>query len=350
VKSTIDGSPTVKRNTWTRTTTNEQQGTESPKPEEGTSDANNGSRSAQKPLPGTDNQKPANDHKQQQGIDETAKIFSGPGKQAAYDYLVNGTVPSQHTGRGNHKGRKSFRQNMKKRFKLEGGKMYMKRRDGTNKNVTTNSRFDRRLKVSQTPWREVLADGDITRVLETAHAKNHNGERRLKTDMSTLYVVHDLHRHTKLVCGDGCGVCSMWSAEPPKPVRAIISEYPLHLVMFDLTTMPFPDEDGYEYLLLVVDHFTKYSWGVTVPNKEATTIADYLYDLFTMFNVPVPTRWHCDNGGEFINWAMTLVCEKLGVVQSTSLPRNPQCQGLVEERNRVLKRKVEQKALEWVGN
>jgi transposase InsO family protein len=137
----------------------------------------------------------------------------------------------------------------------------------------------------------------------------------------------------------------MWSAEPPKPVRAIISEYPLHLVIFDLTTMPFPDEDGYEYLLLVVDHFKKYSWGVTVPNKETTTITDYLYDLFTMFNVPVPTRWHCDNGGEFINWAMTLICDKLGVVQSTSLPRNPQSQGLVEERDRVLKRKVEQKAL-----
>jgi hypothetical protein len=123
--------------------------------------------------------------------------------------------------------------------------MQMKRHDGTNKNVTTNSRFDRRLKVSQTPWREVLADGDITRVLEAVHAKNNNGERRLNTDMSTLYVAHDLHRHTKLVFGDGCGVCSMWSAEPPKPVRAIISEYPLHLVMFDLTTMPFPDEDGY---------------------------------------------------------------------------------------------------------
>jgi hypothetical protein len=64
--------------------------------------------------------------------------------------------------------------------------------------------------------------------------------------------------------------------------------------MFDLTTMPFPDEDGYEYLLLVVDHFTKYSCGVVVPDKETSTITDYLYDLFTMFNVPVPTRCHCD--------------------------------------------------------
>jgi hypothetical protein len=98
---------------------------------------------------------------------------------------------------------------MKKRFKLEGGKMYMKRHDGTNKNVTTNSRLDRRLKVSQTPWREVLVDRDITRILEAVHVENHDGERRLNTDMNTLYDIHDLHRHTKLVCGDGCGVCSM---------------------------------------------------------------------------------------------------------------------------------------------
>jgi transposase InsO family protein len=73
-----------------------------------------------------------------------------------------------------------------------------------------------------------------------------------------------------------------------------------------------------------------------------TTIADY----FTLFDVPVPMRFHSDNGGELINWTMTPVCEKLGVKSSTSLPRNPQCQGLVEERNKTLKRKVEQKAME----
>jgi hypothetical protein len=133
----------------------------------------------------------------------------------------------------------------------------------------------------------------------------------------------------------------MWSPEPKKPVRAIISEFLLHLLMFDLTTFPYPDKDGFLYLLLVVDHFTKYSWAVPVPDKEVTTIVDYLYDLFTLFDVPVPIRFHCDNEGEFINWAMTTVCEKLGVKQSTSLPRNPQRQGLVEER-----RKVEQKTLE----
>jgi hypothetical protein len=145
----------------------------------------------------------------------------------------------------------------------------------------------------------VVGDRDIGHTLKTEHEKSHDGDRRMCTNINTKYVTHDLQTKVKITCRDGYDVCSMWSGEPKKPVGAIISEFPLHLLMFDLTTFPYPDKDGLLYLLLVVDHCTKYSWAVPVPDKETTTIADYLYDLFTLFDVPVPMCFHCDNDGQY---------------------------------------------------
>jgi transposase InsO family protein len=115
--------------------------------------------------------------------------------------------------------------------------------------------------------------------------------------------------------------------------------------MFDLTTFPPRRRKRISLPVVCVDHFTKYSWSVAVPDKESTTLYDCLYDLFTKFGVPTPQHFHFDNGGEFVNWAMDLVCQKINITQSTSMPRNPQCKGLVEERNKVSKRKVEQLVL-----
>jgi hypothetical protein len=79
----------------------------------------------------------------------------------------------------------------------------MLRRDDTNKNVVSNVRFDRRLKVSQTPWREVVGDRDIGHTLKTEHEKNHDGERRMCTNINTKYVGHDLQTKVKITCRDG---------------------------------------------------------------------------------------------------------------------------------------------------
>ena len=68
----------------------------------------------------------------------------------------------------------------------------------------------------------------------------------------------------------------------------------------------------------------------------------------------MPERWHADNGGEFVNHFIDAVRELLAansmkvdgmllpyyLPYSHSMPRNPQCQGLVERGNRTIKNKI----------
>jgi hypothetical protein len=89
-------------------------------------------------------------------------------------------------------------------------------------------------------------------------------------------------------------------------------------------------------------------WGKAFKGKDAGPIAAYLLVIFRD-NLVTPQRWHADNGGEFKNYHMDAVRELLAVNCTTpdelleyshSMPRNPQCQGLVERGNRTLKGKL----------
>jgi transposase InsO family protein len=106
------------------------------------------------------------------------------------------------------------------------------------------------------------------------------------------------------------------------------------------------DEKGYFWILTVLDHFTKHLWAEAFKTKEAPEIALWLLKTFRD-GVVMPERWHADNGGEFINHHIDAVRELLAVNSdnvdgmmlpySHSMPRNPQCQGLVERGNRTIK-------------
>ena len=79
--------------------------------------------------------------------------------------------------------------------------------------------------------------------------------------------------------------------------------------MFDLTTMPCPNKDGATHLLVVKDHFTKYTWAKSFLTKDSDKIVDYLVDLFRKEGTP--ERWHSDNGGEFDGHYFQLAYAKL---------------------------------------
>jgi hypothetical protein len=61
---------------------------------------------------------------------------------------------------------------------------------------------------------------------------------------------------------------------------------------------PFPRSDqGYRYLMISIDHFTKPPEAYAIPNKEASTVAEALIINFCRFGVP--RELYSDQGGNF---------------------------------------------------
>ena len=83
--------------------------------------------------------------------------------------------------------------------------------------------------------------------------------------------------------------------------------------MFDLMLLDhcFNDDGHQAYLLLIIDHFTKYKWGTIIYGKNPHAVAGYLFEVFSTEGTP--ERWHCDNGTEFVNTFVELAREKLGL-------------------------------------
>ena len=137
-----------------------------------------------------------------------------------------------------------------------------------------------------------------------------------------------------------CAQCNEEMVEKPvKLPKIIISDGPLHRIIADLWQIPkdmserasLDNHPVYKYILLCVDHVSKFTWGVLLENKEAKTITQQLNLVFHHFRRP--KIFQSDNGTEFHNRLLSPLCEKLEIKKIRSSVRHSQSQGAVEKLN-----------------
>ncbi|GJZ63451.1 reverse transcriptase domain-containing protein, partial [Tanacetum coccineum] len=102
---------------------------------------------------------------------------------------------------------------------------------------------------------------------------------------------------------------------------------------------PFPSSRGNKYILVTVDHLSKWVEAKALPTNDARVVVKFLKSLFARFGTHRAIV--SDRGTHICNDQFTKAMLKYGVIHRLSTADHPQTSGQVEVLNRGLKHILE---------
>jgi hypothetical protein len=95
--------------------------------------------------------------------------------------------------------------------------------------------------------------------------------------------------------------------------------------------------DGYKYLLMIIDCFSRYGWGVPVKSKKPSEIIQALSEVYKKDGIPLKVQ--SDNGKEFTAGAVRKFFKESGITFFTTTNDDIKC-AFVERLNRTIKNRL----------
>ena len=118
-----------------------------------------------------------------------------------------------------------------------------------------------------------------------------------------------------------------------------IPAQPFTKVLVDLIVDLPISHKGNKNILVMVDHLTGYPIVEAIPNKEAPTVAEAIYNKLIMEHT-CPKILLSDNGKEFTNDTLAYVCDTFAIDHHFTSPYMPQSNGKTENFNKFLKASI----------
>ena len=112
------------------------------------------------------------------------------------------------------------------------------------------------------------------------------------------------------------------------------SSSPMEMVCIDYLTLE-RSKGGFEHVLVMTDHFSRYAQAFPTNNQTAKTAARVLFDNFIV-HYGFPARIHSDQGQRFESKLIQELCRIAGVEKSRTTPYHPMGNGQVERFNQTL--------------
>ena len=118
------------------------------------------------------------------------------------------------------------------------------------------------------------------------------------------------------------------------PLGNIPTGHRWDMIAIDIINVCDPTPDGYRYILVIADYFSKWTEAFPIKDTYADTVVDVLVDkIILCFGMPLVI--HSDQGREFENGLMKPLCSLLGCVKTRTAPYHPESCGMVERFNRT---------------
>ena len=131
-----------------------------------------------------------------------------------------------------------------------------------------------------------------------------------------------------------CKRCQLYGGREDKaPMVLVMVMAPFQLVHPDFTsfktTTDLNESPKVEHVLVIVDHFTRYTWAYVTKDQKVWTAAKTLYEGFiSIFGAP--ERILMDQGKAFTSEVVGLLWSQFGISQLTTTVYHPQGNGQVE--------------------
>lgn len=118
------------------------------------------------------------------------------------------------------------------------------------------------------------------------------------------------------------------------PLKSVVTTQPLELVCMDFLTLE-TSKGGFQHVLVITDHFTRYAQAIPTRNMSAKTTADAFFNNFVV-HYGMPRRLHSDQGANFESRIIKELCQITACQKSRTTPYHPMGNGMCERFNRTL--------------
>ena len=133
-----------------------------------------------------------------------------------------------------------------------------------------------------------------------------------------------------------CDRCIRRKTAPVKAANLvnITSSAPMELVCFDYLSLE-RSKGGYENILVITDHFSRYAQAIPTRNQTAQTTARVLFDNF-FIHCGFPAKLHSDKGANFESNTIKKLYQIAGIQKTRTTPYHAMGNGMVERFNKTL--------------
>lgn len=187
------------------------------------------------------------------------------------------------------------------------------------------------------------SEDERTALIQDAHQQSHQGARNIQRDLWFKgYYWPKMLKEIELVC-HSCQLCLRFNLirNGYHPLKTINATFPLDHVAMDLFTLNHTSRSGKNYVMVITDIATRFTFLFALTDKLAVTSAQTFFQFISLFGVPKIVQ--ADNGTEF-NLILKSMEKDLGFDSRTITPRYPQSNGTAEAHVKLAKSLLIKKA------